>query len=120
MKIDQERIKAVLCPPDGGAQVAPSRAEIRSRTIGGDDEFITVALASTCAMLAACQSVSDVVPAGSGTYMVGSEVRGGFSSWAEVRALTLNRANEYCVSQGKEMQAVDSKTRGARLDTPRG
>lgn len=69
-------------------------------------------------VLAGCQSVSNVVPAGSGTYMVGSEVRGGFSSWAEVRALTLNRANEYCANQGKEMEQVDSKTRGARGWTP--
>lgn len=81
-------------------------------------KIVSVVLASTCTMLAACQSVSDVVPAGGGAYMVGSEVRGGFSSWAEVRALTLNRANEYCVSQGKEMEAVDSKTRGARGWTP--
>jgi hypothetical protein len=71
------------------------------------------------ALLAAgCQSVSEVVPAGNGTYMVGSEVRGGFSSWAEVRALTLRRANEYCSGQGKEMVQVDSKTRGARGWTP--
>jgi hypothetical protein len=68
--------------------------------------------------LAGCQSVSEVVPAGNGTYMVGSEVRGGFSSWAEVRALTLKRANEYCAGLGKEMQQVDSKTRGARGWTP--
>lgn len=68
--------------------------------------------------IAGCQSVSDVVPAGNGTYMVGSEVRGGFSSWAEVRGMTLKRANEYCASQGKEMEQVDSKTRGARGWTP--
>lgn len=68
--------------------------------------------------LAACQSVSDVVPVGGGNYMVGSEVRGGFSSWGEVRALTLTKANEYCASQGKDMEQVDSKTRGARGWTP--
>lgn len=68
--------------------------------------------------LQGCQSVSDVVPAGSGNYMVGSQVRGGFSSWTEVRALTLTRANEYCAGQGKDMEQVDSKTRGARGWTP--
>lgn len=73
---------------------------------------------SLAALLAACQSVSNVTPAGNGTYMVGSEVRGGFSSWAEVRALTLNRATEYCGAQGKDMEQVDSKTRGARGWTP--
>lgn len=50
--------------------------------------------------------------------MVGSEVRGGFASWAEVRALTLNRATEYCAGKGKEMEQMDSKTRGARGWTP--
>jgi hypothetical protein len=49
--------------------------------------FLVVASAGL--MLVACQSISNVVPAGNGTYLVGSEVRGGFSSWAEVRALTL-------------------------------
>jgi putative hemolysin len=77
-----------------------------------------VYLAAAAFVLAGCQSVSNVVPAGNGAYMVGSEVRGGFSSWAEVRALTLNRASEYCANQGKEMEAVDSKTRGARGWTP--
>ncbi|MGY2492368.1 hypothetical protein [Cupriavidus sp. CP313] len=81
-------------------------------------KILLVALASASLMLVACQSVSSVVPAGNGTYMVGSEVRGGFSSWAEVRALTLNRASEYCAGQGKEMEQVDSKTRGARGWTP--
>ena len=73
--------------------------------------FVTLALT-------ACQSISDVVPAGGGNYIVGSQVRGGFSSWTEVRALTLTRANEYCAQQGKEMEQVDSKTRGARGWTP--
>ena len=75
-------------------------------------------LAIPVILVTGCQSVSDVVPAGAGTFMVGSEVRGGFSSWAEVRALTLNRASEYCAGKGKEMEQVDSKTRGARGWTP--
>lgn len=73
--------------------------------------FVTLALT-------ACQSISDVVPAGGGNYMVGSQVRGGFSSWTEVRALTLKRASEYCAEQGKEMEQIDSKTHGARYWTP--
>jgi hypothetical protein len=73
---------------------------------------------SSAMLLSGCQTVSEVVPAGNGTYMVGSEVRGGFSSWAEVRALTLNRANEYCMTQNKDMEQVDSKTHGARGWTP--
>lgn len=69
-------------------------------------------------VLAACQSVSQVTPAGSGNYMVGASVRGGFASWAEVKALTLNRATEYCDNQGKDMVAIDSATHGARGWTP--
>lgn len=79
---------------------------------------VTTCLGALVLILTGCQSVSTVTPAGNGTYMVGSEVRGGFSSWAEVRALTLNRATEYCDAQGKDMEQVDSKTRGARGWTP--
>lgn len=79
---------------------------------------VPTCLGALVLILAGCQSVSTVTPAGNGTYMVGSEVRGGFSSWAEVRALTLNRATEYCDAQGKDMEQVDSKTRGARGWTP--
>ena len=77
-----------------------------------------IAPIALAALLAGCQSVSNVTPAGNGTYLVGSEVRGGLTSWAEVRALTLNKAIEYCASQGKDMEQVESKTRGARGWTP--
>lgn len=80
--------------------------------------YATLGAMVASGLLAACQSVSSVTPAGNDTYMVGSEVRGGFSSWAEVRALTLNRATEYCASLGKGMEQIDSKTRGARGWTP--
>lgn len=81
-------------------------------------KFGIASVFAAAAVLSGCQSVSNVVPAGNGTFLVGSEVRGGLTSWAEVRALTLNRATEYCADQGKDMEQVDSKTRGARGWTP--
>ncbi|QCX47755.1 hypothetical protein E7Z57_00675 [Ralstonia pseudosolanacearum] len=77
-----------------------------------------VAAAFVVVVLAGCQSVSPVTPAGSGNYMVGASVHGGFASWAEVKALTLNRATEYCDNQGKDMVAIDSATHGSRGWTP--
>jgi hypothetical protein len=68
--------------------------------------------------LAGCQTVSNVSPAGSGNYTVSSEVRGGLSSWSEVKALTVGKAIEYCTAQGKDMQQIDTKTHGARGWTP--
>nr|WP_315594094.1 hypothetical protein [uncultured Cupriavidus sp.] len=68
--------------------------------------------------LAACTTVSDVSPAGSGTYTVGTRHIGGVDSWQEIKASSLRRADEYCRGQGKEMQQIDMQTHGARGWTP--
>lgn len=68
--------------------------------------------------LAGCSSVSDVTPVGKDTYMVGSQVRGGLTSWAEVKSLALQRAASYCGGLGKHMAIVDTETHGARGWTP--
>ena len=65
-----------------------------------------------------CATTSEVSPLGNGRYMVGAQVRGGFSSWTEVKQMSLKKAAEYCSSQGKEMVAEDLGTNGVRGWTP--
>jgi hypothetical protein len=69
-------------------------------------------------LLTGCASVSEVMPAGQDTYMVGANVHGGFSSDAEVTGMSLKRANEFCVGQEKQMQLVSSSNSGTQGWTP--
>ena len=75
-------------------------------------------VAAAAALLAACSTVTDVVPTGKDTYMVGSNARGGFTSDAEVKALAIKRANEYCAAQGKRAQVTNSSSSGTQGWTP--
>lgn len=50
--------------------------------------------------------------------MVGANVHGGFSSDAEVTGMSLMRANEFCASQGKQMQMVSPTNSGTQGWTP--
>ena len=70
------------------------------------------------ALAQACSSVSEVVPTGRDTYMVGSNARGGFTSDVEVKALAIRRANEFCAGQGKLAQVTDSTSSGTQMWTP--
>jgi hypothetical protein len=45
-------------------------------------------------LLAGCQTVSEIMPIGKDSYMVGANVRGGLVSDAEVTALSVRKANE--------------------------
>lgn len=76
----------------------------------------------TLAAMAGCSSVGEVMPVGPDTYTVGSEKGGQFwtmgPSWSDVKALGLNRANEYCAKQNKTMSVVNWDTHGARGWTP--
>lgn len=77
--------------------------------------FIT---AGALLLLSACSTVSEVVPTGKDTYMVGSNARGGFTSDAEVKALAVKRANEHCAEQGKRAQVLSSTSSGVQMWTP--
>jgi hypothetical protein len=68
--------------------------------------------------ISGCTSITDVVRIGENKYTVGSQVRGGFSSWAEVKQLALKRANDYCAGRGEELINSDVQTHGARGWTP--
>ncbi len=68
--------------------------------------------------LAGCTTVSDVVPTGKDTYMVGSTARGGFTGDAEVKAQAIKRASEFCAAQGKIAQVTGSSSSGTQMWTP--
>jgi hypothetical protein len=69
-------------------------------------------------LLAGCQTVSEVMPVGKDSYMVGANVRGGFASDAEVTALSIRKANEWCASQKKRMELGSSTNSGVQGWTP--
>lgn len=69
-------------------------------------------------ILVGCASTSEVTPMGDGKYTVGSKVRGGFSSWNEVKAMAIKRGADFCQEQGKEISNVDIQTHGVRSLTP--
>lgn len=76
---------------------------------------------STIAVLAAlagCSSVSEVTKTGPDSWMVGSVARGGFTSDAEVKALAVRRAQEFCAGQGKVAEVTSSTSSGVQMWTP--
>lgn len=73
--------------------------------------FVVLAAAAT---VAACASVSDVVPTGPDTYMVSAHGVMGYWSGGEQKAKAFERANAFCAAKGKTMQAVNV------ADTPSG
>ena len=65
-----------------------------------------------------CQSVSTPMRIGVDSYEVSSEMAGMFPSWAEVKNLALQRANEHCDQLGKTMTLEKEDFSGARGWTP--
>jgi hypothetical protein len=61
-------------------------------------------------VLAGCASVSDVVPAGGDTYMVGAHGIDGNGSGAAQKAIVLTKADAYCKDRGAHMEVIDVKT----------
>jgi hypothetical protein len=76
------------------------------------------ALLLALAMLAGCQSISEVTQIGKDTYQVDATTRGGFQSHGETTALAVAKAREFCAAQGKQLQAAPARTSGARGWTP--
>lgn len=69
-------------------------------------------------ILCGCATTTDVMPIGKESYLVGSNVHGGFMSDAEVTGLSVKRANDFCNSQGKQMELVNSSNSGTQGWTP--
>jgi len=70
------------------------------------------------AALTGCSSVSEVVPTGKDTFMVGSSAHGGFTGDVEVKALAVRRANEFCAGRGQIAQITNSTSSGVQGWTP--
>lgn len=77
-----------------------------------------ILLAVTPIVLAACTTVSPVTPLGNNTYLVGTSVRGGFTSDTEVKTVALQRAMQFCQGQGKTMVVTGSQSSGVQGWTP--
>ena len=79
----------------------------------------SICLALACATtLAACASMTDIVPAGKDTYMLSASDFSGLSGPGALRTAELQRANAYCGSLGRHMKALSATGRGVAGWTP--
>jgi len=69
-------------------------------------------------MLSGCVNMTDPVPVGKDTYMMGLGARGGFSSDAELMAQTIKAAGAFCESQGRNIEVQSSSSSGVQMWTP--
>jgi hypothetical protein len=69
-------------------------------------------------LIAGCTTMSEVQPLGQGRYMVGTSVRGGFTSDTEVKAGALVRARSFCSSLRKDFVLLNSSSSGVQGWTP--
>ena len=79
-------------------------------------KYMVIALATFG--FTACQTVSQVLPVGKDTYTVGANTRGGLTSDAEVTAISIRRAAEWCAGLGKSIELVNSTSSGTQGWTP--
>ena len=63
-------------------------------------------------LLAGCASTSEVVPYGSGVYLVTAKSNSGTASRWELQAMAAKDANAYCAKQGKTMQVKEDTAIG--------
>lgn len=66
------------------------------------------AAATACVALAGCAANSGVVPIGQDTYMVSRQAATGFSGSGTLKAEAFQEANQYCTSQKKVLQIVNT------------
>ena len=59
-------------------------------------------------LVAGCASNSGVAPIGPDTYMVSRQAATGFSGSGDLKAEAFREANQYCLSQNKVMQVVNT------------
>jgi len=69
-------------------------------------------------VLTACTTITDPVPVGPDTYMIGLGSNGGFSSDAALMAKTIKAAGAFCASKGKQIEVQDTKQHGVQMWTP--
>ncbi|MHB1076609.1 hypothetical protein [Thiobacillus sp.] len=59
-------------------------------------------------LVSGCASNSGVVPIGTDTFMVSRQAATGFSGSGTLKAEAFQEANQYCVSQHKKLQVVNT------------
>lgn len=59
-------------------------------------------------LLYGCAINSGVVPIGQNTFMVSHQAATGFLGLADIKAKAIKEANQYCASQGKSLQIINT------------
>ena len=63
-------------------------------------------------LLAGCASTSEVIPYGSGVYLITAKSNSGAASRWELQTMAAKEANAYCAKQGKTMQVKEDTAIG--------
>lgn len=78
----------------------------------------------SCALLAAalaltgCVTMTEPVPMGQDTFMLGLGARGGFSSDAELLSQSVRAAGAFCARQGRRVEVQSTNASGVQMWTP--
>lgn len=75
-------------------------------------------LALLSALLAGCSTMTNVTPVGQDRYMVGYQVRGGLTSWGEVKERAVLKATEFCTAKSQKIEVLNIETSGAQGWSP--
>jgi len=69
-------------------------------------------------LLVGCVTVTDPVPVGKDTYMIGLGAHGGFSSDAELLSQSIKAATAFCASQHRTIEVQSTNASGVQMWTP--
>ena len=81
--------------------------------------FLPLAVAAALA-LSGCVTMTDPVPVGTDTYMMGLSARGGLTGDTELLAQTMRAAGAFYERFGRHMELRTSSTSGTQGWTPQG
>lgn len=62
--------------------------------------------------------MTEPVPVGKDTYMIGLGARGGFSTDAELMSQSIKAAGEFCASQNRRIEVQSTQSKGVQMWTP--
>jgi hypothetical protein len=78
----------------------------------------SILLASAALVLAGCVTVTEPVPVGKDTYMIGLGARGGFETDAELMSKTIKAASDFCSAQHRSIEVQSTSAKGVQMWTP--
>ena len=79
-----------------------------NRTLSKKGSQMKMILLVPVIILVGCASNSGVVPIGQDTFMVSRQAATGFSGSGDLKAEAFREANQYCASQNKSLQVVNT------------